>query len=47
MKMLTKFCRESEWSLSFSYENTYRRNKPEAGQDGAPRLTFSFIKANW
>jgi len=22
MQMLTEFCRKSEWSLSFSYENT-------------------------
>jgi len=40
--MLTKFCRESEWSLSFSYENTYRRNKPEAGQDSTPKIYVFF-----
>jgi len=45
MQMLTKIWRKSESSISFSCENTFRRNKPEAVQSNAPRWTFSFISA--
>jgi len=43
MQILTKFYRQSESSLSFSY--CYRRNKPEADQSSVPRWTLSFISA--
>jgi len=43
MHVLTKVCRKSQSSLSFSY--CYRRNKPEADQSNAPRWTFPFTSA--